>query len=90
MCSTPGMFSTPGVIIEYTGGCSVHWGITLSTPGGVEYTGGIMSTLRDTVMSVGDIMSTPGDVQYIAVFIQIQLCSQRPSPTFIMISPLYS
>ena len=36
---------------EYTGGCSVHWGDTMSTPG-------------FTMMSVGDIMSTLGGVQY--------------------------
>ena len=32
-------------------------------------------------------MSTPGYVQYTGVSIQIQLFSQWPSPTFIMISP---
>ena len=26
--------------VQYTGGCSVHWGISLSTLGGVQYTGG--------------------------------------------------
>ena len=26
---------------EYTGGCSVHWGDIMSTPGDVQYTGGI-------------------------------------------------
>ena len=36
---------------EYTGGCSVHRGV-------------IMSTLGDTKMHVGVIMSTPGGVQY--------------------------
>ena len=36
--------------VQHTGGCSVHWGISLSTPG-------VFSTL-------GDIMSTPGCVQY--------------------------
>ena len=30
--------------VQYTGGCSVHWGISLSTPGGVQHTGDIMST----------------------------------------------
>ena len=43
------MFSTLGDIIEYTGGCSVHWGDI------IEYTG-VLSTL-------GDIMSTPGGSQ---------------------------
>ena len=59
--------------VQYTSGCSVHWGISLSTLGDItEYTGGcsvhwgIMSTLEsvqysgDTMMSVGDIMSTAG------------------------------
>ena len=35
-----------------------------------------MSTLGDTMMSVGDIMSTPGGVQYNGVPKQIQLFSQ--------------
>ena len=46
--STLGVFSTPGGYHEYTGGCSVHWGVIMSTPGGYqdasggyhEYTGG--------------------------------------------------
>ena len=49
--STLGVFSTPGGYHEYTGGCSVHWGVIMSTPG-------------DTKMHVGVIMSTPGGVQY--------------------------
>ena len=40
---------------EYSGGCSVHWGDIMSTPGGVQYTGHTMW---------GVIMSTPGDDQY--------------------------
>ena len=36
---------------EYTGGCSVHWGDTMSTPG----------VYHD---DCGDIMSTLGGVQY--------------------------
>ena len=26
--------------VQYIGGCSVHWGISMSAPGGVQYTGG--------------------------------------------------
>ena len=37
--------------VQYTGESSVHWGISLSTPGGVQYTR-------------GHIMSTLGGVQY--------------------------
>ena len=44
-------------------------------------------TLGDTMMGVGDIISTLEDVQYTGVSIQIQLFSQLPSPTLIMISP---
>ena len=66
-----GMCRTLGDV-QYTGGCSVHRGVIMSTVGGYhEYTGGcsvhqgdIMSTPGLTMMSVGDIMSTPGDVQY--------------------------
>ena len=36
---------------EYIGGCSVHWGM--------------LSTLGDIMMHVGDTMSTLRDVQYI-------------------------
>ena len=36
--------------VQYTWGYSVHWGISLSTPEDVQYTGGFMST--------------PGGVQY--------------------------
>ena len=36
----------------------------MSTPGGVQYTGGIVSKPGHTMMSVGDIMSTVGDVHY--------------------------
>ena len=35
--------STPGDV-QYTGGCSVHWGVIMSTLGDVQYTGDIMST----------------------------------------------
>ena len=48
VCSTPGdvqytwgcsvhrrMFSTPGNIIEYTRGCSIHWGNIMSTSGDI-------------------------------------------------------
>ena len=62
----------------------------MSTLGGVQYTGEIMSTAGDTIMSVGgyheytggyhnkcgDIMSTLKIVQYTGVCIQIQLFSQ--------------
>ena len=73
--STMGVFSTLGDTMstaggyhvwryhEYSGGCLVPWGDT-------------MSTLGDTMMSVGDIISTPGHVQYTWVSIQIQLFSQ--------------
>ena len=92
----PGVFSTleislstPGGV-QYTGGyhwvhrgCSVHWGISWVHPG-------VFSTVGDTMMSMGDIMSTPRDVQYTGVSIQIQLFSQWPSPTFIMIYPRFT
>ena len=65
------MFSTLGGYIEYTGGCSVHWGISLSTPEGGHYriinifavwivyssSGHIDHYTKD---SLGRIMSTPG------------------------------
>ena len=35
-----GMFSILGDIIEYTGGVQYTGGISLSTPGGVQYIGG--------------------------------------------------
>ena len=95
----PGMFSTLGDIIEYTGGCSV------STLGWYhEYTG-VFSTVGDTMSTdglplggyheytggyhdeCGDIMSTPEDVQNTGISIQIHLFSQWPFPTFIMILP---
>ena len=58
-----GLYSHCIMSVQYTGGYSVHWGISLSTLWGVQYTG-------------GDIMSTPGDAQYTGVSIQIQLFSQ--------------
>ena len=72
-----GMCSTPGDV-QYTGGCSIHWGISLSTPGDVQYTWGIslstpgvFSTVEDTMSTVGgyhdecgDIMRTARGVQY--------------------------
>ena len=49
---------------EYTRGCSVHWGDTMSTPGFTMMSvGDIMSTLG-VFSTLGDIMSTPGGVQY--------------------------
>ena len=72
--------------VQYTGGCSVHWG--------VQYTGGIIEYTGGCSVHWGHIMSTPGDVQYTGVSpgvsIQIQLFSRWPSPTFIMISPWYT
>ena len=51
--------------VQYTGRCSVHRGVIMSTVGGYhEYTGGCSVHWGLTMMSVGDIMSTPGDVQY--------------------------
>ena len=52
-------------VVQYTGGCSVHRGVIMSTVGGYhEYTGGC-SVHRGVIMSrVGDTMSTLGDVQY--------------------------
>ena len=45
----------------------------------------VFNTWGDTMMSVGGIiMNRP---EYTAVSIEIQLFSQLPSPTFIMISP---
>ena len=35
--NTPGVFSTLGGYHEYIGGCSVHWGNTMSTSGDVQY-----------------------------------------------------
>ena len=51
--------------VQYTGGCSVHRGVIMSTVRGYhEYTGGC-SVHRGVIMStVGDTMSTLGDVQY--------------------------
>ena len=70
------MFSTLGHIIEYTGGiqytkgyheytrgCSVQWGDTMSIAGGYHD-------------ECGDIMSILWDVQYTGVSIQIKLFSQ--------------
>ena len=65
-------------------------GDTMMNVGGYHEYSGVFSTLGDAMISVEDIMSTPGDVWYTGVSIQIQLFSQRPSPTFIMISPVYS
>ena len=48
---------------EYSRGCSIHWGDT-------------MSTLEDTKMSVGGYHEYTGDVLYTGVSIQIQLFSQ--------------
>ena len=62
-------------------------GDIMSTAGVFSTLGDTMSTLGDTMISVGDVLSTPGDVQCTGVSIQIQLFSQWPSPTFIMISP---
>ena len=59
--STPGVYQSVGDIMcamevfstleeyhEYTGGCSVHWGIIMSTLGGYQDACGvIMSTLGD-------------------------------------------
>ena len=46
--------STVGGYHEYTGGCSVHWGVIMSTVGGYhEYTGGCS-------VHWGVIMSTVG------------------------------
>ena len=40
--STLGVFSTLGGYHEYTGGIPrCMWGVIISTPGGVQYTGGI-------------------------------------------------
>ena len=61
--------------------CAVHQGVSWVQRGDT------MSTLGDTMMSVVDIMSTPRNVQYAGASIQIQLFSQRPSPTFTTISP---
>ena len=51
--------------VQYTGGCAVHRGVimstvgdTMSTPGDVQYTGGL------SWVQWGDTMSTLGDVQY--------------------------
>ena len=67
-----GVCSTLGDV-QYTGGCSVHWGVimstvgdTMSTPGDVQYTGVTMSTAGGYHEYTGgcsvhrDIMSTPG------------------------------
>ena len=50
-----GYHDTCGGYHEYIGGCSVHWGDTMSTSGGYhEYMGGYHEYI--------------GDVQYIGVF----------------------
>ena len=39
---TPGVFSTPGGYHEYTGEIPrCMWDVIMSTPGGVQYTGGV-------------------------------------------------
>ena len=45
--------------VQYTWGYSVHWGISLSTPEDVQYTGGFMST-PGVFSTVEDTMSTAG------------------------------
>ena len=61
-------------MVQYIGGCSVHWGNIMSTSGGVKYIGGyhdcigegnLMNTLGDIMSTLGDTMSTLRDVQYI-------------------------
>ena len=45
--STLGVFSTLGGYHEYTRGIPrCMWGVIMSTPGGVQYTGGIPSVHR--------------------------------------------
>ena len=50
--------------VQYTGacavhrGCSVHWGISLSTPEGVQYTGDIIEYNMGCSVHCGNIMST--------------------------------
>ena len=39
--STPGVFGTPGVTTSTLGDTKMHVGVIMSTPGGVQYTGGI-------------------------------------------------
>ena len=50
--------------VQYIGGCSIHWGDTMTTSEGYhEYIeGDIMSTLGDIMSTLGDIMSTLGDI----------------------------
>ena len=68
--------------VQYTRGCAVHRGtfstsgdvqytgrISLSRPGGVQYTGDTMSAQGDTMMSVGRYHEYTGGVQYSGVSI---------------------
>ena len=59
------------ISVQYTGGCSVHWGISFSTlgniieyTGDVQYTEGISLSTLGGVQYTGDIMSTLEGVQY--------------------------
>ena len=96
------MFSTLGESLSTLGDTMSTLGDTMSTLGDTmstlgdtmmsvgayhEYSGGCSVHWRDTMMRVGDIMSTLGDVQYTGVSIQIQLFSQQPSPSVLMVSP---
>ena len=51
-----GIPSVHGGYHEYIGGCSVHWGDTIST------SGDIISTSGDIMSTSGDIISTSGDI----------------------------
>ena len=68
--------------VQYTGGCSVDWGVSLSTPGVFSTLGDIMSTPGGVFSTVGDTMSVAGYHEYIRGcsvhygFHTIQLLSQ--------------
>ena len=64
-----------GYIITLHNVCAVHWGISLSTPGGVQYTGGyheytggvqysgeIPRVQRGVFSTQGDTMMSVGDI----------------------------
>ena len=46
MMSTLGVFMTPGRYHEYTGECSVHWEIIMSTLGAYQMHLGVFRTLE--------------------------------------------
>ena len=54
--------------VQYTGGYAVHWGISLSTLGDVQYTGGFIEYTGGCSVHWRDIMSTLGVLSTLGVF----------------------